>query len=107
MSEFWFRDVNLIFGEILVRTRSSVRQAVAATVLLVLTSAAITSLTATAAYANLCPLTWGFWKNHPNAWPDGTTFTLTLGGRSCKPSWLRQLRVMRACTSPISSVAPV
>ena len=59
---------------------SSVRQRVAATVLLVLTSAAITSLTSNPAYANLCPLTQGFWKNHPNDW-DGVT-SLTIGGQS-------------------------
>lgn len=51
------------------KTTSSIRQAVAATVLLVLTSAAFTSLSSVPAYANDCPLTQGFWKNHPNAWP--------------------------------------
>ena len=50
------------------RTWSSVRQGAVATVLLVLTSAAITSLTSNPAYANECPLTQGFWKNHPAAW---------------------------------------
>ena len=67
------------------RTWSSVRQGVAATALLVLTSAAITSLTSTPAYANLCPLTQGFWKNHPNAWVDenGVPITsLTIGGQT-------------------------
>jgi hypothetical protein len=54
--------------------------AVAATVVFVLTSAAITSLTSNPAYANLCPLTQGFWKNHPNAW-DGVT-SLTIGGQT-------------------------
>jgi hypothetical protein len=53
---------------------------VAATALLVLTSAAITSLTSNPAYANLCPLTQGFWKNHPNAW-DGVT-SLKIGGQT-------------------------
>jgi hypothetical protein len=53
---------------------------VTATVLLVLTSAAITSLTSNPAYANLCPLTQGFWKNHPDAWDDVTP--LTIGGQS-------------------------
>ena len=62
------------------RRWSSVRQGVAATGLLVLTSAAITSLTSNPAYANLCPLTQGFWKNHPDAW-DGVT-SLTIGGQT-------------------------
>jgi hypothetical protein len=62
------------------RTRSLVRQGVAATVVFVLTSAAITSLTSNPAYANLCPLTQGFWKNHPNAW-DGVT-SLMIGGQT-------------------------
>jgi hypothetical protein len=53
---------------------------VAATVLIVLTSAAIISLTSNPAYANECPLTQGFWKNHPNAW-DGVT-ELTIGGQT-------------------------
>jgi hypothetical protein len=53
---------------------------VAATVLLVLTSAAIISLTSNPAYANDCPLTQGFWKNHPNAW-DGVD-GLTLGNQT-------------------------
>jgi hypothetical protein len=62
------------------KTWSSIRQAVAASVLLVLTSAALTSLSSTPAYANACPLTQGFWKNHPNDW-DGVT-SLTIGGQS-------------------------
>jgi hypothetical protein len=64
------------------RTWSSMTQAVAATCLLVLTSAAFTSLTSTAAYANLCPLTQGFWKNHTI--PTG----LTLGGQLYTPAQL-------------------
>ena len=67
-----------IFREVPMRRWSSVRQGVAATGLLVLTSAAITSLPSNPAYANLCPLTQGFWKNHPNAW-DGVT-SLMIGG---------------------------
>jgi len=63
------------------RTWSSVRQRVAATVLLVATSAAITSLAANPAYANLCPLTQGFWKNHPAAWGVDSA-GLTIGGQS-------------------------
>jgi hypothetical protein len=38
------------------------------------------SLTSNPAYANLCPLTQGFWKNHPDAW-DGVT-SLTIGGQT-------------------------
>jgi hypothetical protein len=60
------------------KTWSSIRQAVTATVLLVLASAAITSLTSIPAYANACPLTQGFWKNHPAAWP-----AFCLSGGSC------------------------
>lgn len=62
------------------RTWSSVRQGAVATVLFVLTSAAITALTSNPAYANFCPLTQGFWKNHPNAWGVDSA-GLTIGGR--------------------------
>jgi len=55
---------------------------VTATVLLVLTSAAITSLTSNPAYANLCPLTQGFWKNHPDAWDGAITSGLSIGGKT-------------------------
>jgi hypothetical protein len=71
--------------EILMRTWSSVRQAVAATCLLVLTSAAMTSLSSTPAYANLCPLTQGFWKNHTI--PVG----LSLGGQFYTPAQLKSI----------------
>ena len=64
------------------RTWSSVRQGVAATALLVLTSAAITSLTSNPAYANECPLTQGFWKNHPDDWDGAITSGLSIGGKT-------------------------
>lgn len=64
----------------------SIRQAVAATVLLVLASAALTSLSSTPAQANDCPATLGFWKNHPSCWTFASCRTggacLTLGGQS-------------------------
>ena len=63
------------------RTWSSVRQGVAATGLLVLTSAAIMALTSNPAYANECPLTQGFWKNHPAAWGVDSA-GLIIGGQS-------------------------
>jgi hypothetical protein len=76
-----FGSAKSIFGEILMRRWSSVRQGVAATVLLLVTSAAITSLTSNPAYANACPLTQGFWKNHPAAWGVDSA-GLTIGGQS-------------------------
>ena len=63
------------------RRWSSVRQGAAATVLLVLTSTAITALTSNPAYANECPLTQGFWKNHPAAWGVDSA-GLIIGGQS-------------------------
>ena len=63
------------------RRWSSVRQGAVATVLLMLTSAAITALTSNPAYANECPLTQGFWKNHPAAWGVDSA-GLIIGGQS-------------------------
>jgi hypothetical protein len=71
-----FGSAKLIFGRFLMGTWSSVRQGVAATALLVLTSAAITSLTSNPAYANACPLTQGFWKNHPDVWANVPPLTI-------------------------------
>jgi hypothetical protein len=48
----------------------------------VLTGAAITALTSNPAYANECPLTQGFWKNHPAAWGNAITNGLIIGGQS-------------------------
>jgi hypothetical protein len=90
--------------EILMKTWSAIRQAMAATVLLVLATAAVTSLTSIPAYANDCPLTQGFWKNHLSAWKVASCLTggpcLTLGSVTYTQSQLHTI-----LTTPVAGDA--